>query len=116
MSDKMVLPNGILDEQPPDRELPIKDPETGEVTGFRVLKPLTLRESLFVREYIKDFDNKAVSKRMGLTAPQVQGLLARKNVKLEIQKKAEEQFKALEMDSQWVMINIREVVERCMGI
>jgi hypothetical protein len=67
-----------------------------------------------VREYIKDFDNKAVKKRMHLTPSQVTGLLMRKHVRAEIQKKAHEHFSVLDMDAQWVLKNIREVVERCM--
>lgn len=110
----VAIPDDILDEQPPEVNIPVRN-EEGEVTHFRTLKPVTLREALFVREYIKDFDNKAVGKRMGLTGPQVQGLLARKHVRAEIQRKAEEQFKTAEMDAQWVLINIREVVERCMS-
>lgn len=106
-------PDDILDYQPEEVNIAIKD-ENGEVTGFKTLKPVTLREALFVREYIKDFDNKAVAKRMSLTGPQVQGLLSRKHVRAEVQKKAQETFKTMEMDAQWVMTNIREVVERCM--
>jgi len=108
------MPDSIIDEPVPERELPVKDPETGEVIGFKTLKPLNLREALFVREYLKDFDNKAVGKRMGLTTSQVTGLLTRKHVKAKIQEKAESLFKTLEMDADWVMLNIREVVERCM--
>lgn len=108
------IPSNILDEPAPDREIPIRDPETGEVTGFKKLKVLNLREELFVREYMKDFDSKATAKRLSIKQSAAIGFLTRKHVRAKIQEKAEKQFRTLEMDSQWVMSNLREVIERCM--
>ena len=107
----LVPPAEILDEPAPDREIPEKDPETGEVVGFRKLKSLSLREYMFVQEYLKDFDVAKVAERMAMSPRKVHGFLQRKHVKAEVMKRAEAQFKANDMDTTWVMANIREVVK-----
>lgn len=104
----------LLDGAPPEKEVTEIDPDTGEVKG-KTLKPLTLREELFVREYCKSFDKKAVGKKFEMHGPAVAGMLARKNVAHAVHTRAMEIAKSMDMDENWVMRNIREVVERCMG-
>lgn len=108
------LPPDFIVDAEVQRDVPVRDPETGEVTGFKAIKMPTLREAMIIRDFMKDYDKKACAKRMGMTITAMAGVLQRAHVKAEIQKRAEEQFKAADMDQQWVLNNLRIVVERCM--
>lgn len=112
-------PAWLLDDPPPEKELVVLPDEGDADAGptkpvFKQLKPLTLREELFVRDYCKDFDNKACAKRLNMSGPAVAGMLLRKHVRFAVHSRALQMAKSADMDQQWVLRNIREVVERCM--
>jgi hypothetical protein len=86
-----------------------------KLVRYLKLKPLTLREEVFVREYVKaNFDKKKVAQVLEIKGTTVQGFLQRKPVQAAIRKKAVAIARAADMDQKWVMQNLREVVERCM--
>ena len=108
---------GFLDEPAPEQNKVemVEDPDTGETKAvFKKLKPLTLREQMFVQEYTKDFNRDSVKKKFSMTGPQAVGMLARQHVKAAIHMRAMDIAKTADMDTNWVMRNLRDVVERCM--
>lgn len=117
--------NWLLDDPPPEKNIAEIDTDSegnarldesgGKIIKYKQLKPLTLREELFVREYCKDFDSKRTAKALDIPHTKVLGLISRENVKAAVHKKAMDIAKASDMDQQWVLRNIRDVVERCMG-
>lgn len=105
----------LLDEPIVDQGKPEVDPLTGE-TRFLKLRALNLQEEMFVRAYIKCGANaKATAKELDTKPSTVNGFLARRPVQAAIRRKIAQALRAADMDAGWVMANLRDVTERCMG-
>lgn len=78
------------------------------------LKPLNLRQVLFVKEFCKSFDTAGSAKMVGVAANTAREWLKKDHIRRAIQINVQKKIKDSEMDAQWVLGNTREIVERCM--
>ena len=104
----------LLNGKTPKEEITEINPDTG-VVSYKKLRALTLEEDLFVREYSKSYNLRTCAKSLNITGPKANGFLMRAPVQAAIRKRALALARSADMDASWVLQNLREVVERCMG-
>ena len=81
-------------------------------------KKLTLKQELFCREYLKDFNATRAAIEAGYSENAASEIgwenLRKPQIQEFIQQKAEERAKRVEIDADYVLSNIKTIGERCM--
>lgn len=74
---------------------------------------LTIQEILFVQEYLVDLNDRKAQERAGYSTYN-KNLLSKPEIKREIERQSEEKLKALSISSDYVVSNIKTLVEESM--
>lgn len=112
MDDKALLRGAgrdwVLDDIIPE--------ETINSQGVPVkLRPLNLRQLIFVKEYCKTLSAAKAAKEIGISASTANNWLQGKAVRRAVQINLQNRIKTAEIDANWVLDNTREIVDRCMS-
>jgi len=95
-----------------------KKTKTPKIKSTPDQKPLTPKEQMFVKEYLIDLNATKAAIRAGYsakTARQIASrLLSKVNIQEEIARLATEIGEKVELDVEYVLNNLKEIVERCM--